>query len=67
MRPTGHRSALWEASWDTASLVAEYGLEYDSTLMDDDKPYRLETPQGTIVELPPHWSGSGPTRRAKSR
>jgi peptidoglycan/xylan/chitin deacetylase (PgdA/CDA1 family) len=56
VRPTGHRSALWEASWDTASLVAEYGLEYDSTLMDDDKPYRLETPQGTIVELPPHWS-----------
>jgi peptidoglycan-N-acetylglucosamine deacetylase len=56
VRPTGHRSALWEASWDTASLVAEYGLEYDSTLMDDDKPYRLETPKGTIIELPPHWS-----------
>jgi peptidoglycan-N-acetylglucosamine deacetylase len=56
VRPTGHRSALWEASWGTASLVAEYGLEYDSTLMDDDKPYRLETPRGTIVELPPHWS-----------
>ena len=56
VRPAGHRSALWEASWDTASLVAEYGLEYDSTLMDDDKPYRLETPKGTIVELPPHWS-----------
>ena len=56
VRPAGHRSALWEASWDTASLVAEYGLEYDSTLMDDDKPYRLETPTGTIIELPPHWS-----------
>ena len=56
VRPTGHRSALWEASWDTASLVAEYGLEYDSTLMDDDKPYRLQTPKGTIIELPPHWS-----------
>jgi peptidoglycan/xylan/chitin deacetylase (PgdA/CDA1 family) len=56
VRPTGHRSALWEASWDTPSLVAEHGLEYDSTLMDDDKPYRLETAHGTIVELPPHWS-----------
>ena len=43
-RATGR--ALWEASWDTPSLVAEYGLEYDSTLMDDDKPYLLETPQG---------------------
>jgi peptidoglycan/xylan/chitin deacetylase (PgdA/CDA1 family) len=54
--PTGHRSALWEASWDTPSLVAEYGLAYDSTLMDDDKPYLLRTPKGTIAELPPHWS-----------
>jgi peptidoglycan/xylan/chitin deacetylase (PgdA/CDA1 family) len=56
VKPKGHRSALWEASWNTPALVAEYGLEYDSTLMDDDKPYLLETPQGTIVELPPHWS-----------
>jgi peptidoglycan-N-acetylglucosamine deacetylase len=56
VRPQGHRSALWEASWDTPALVAEYGLDYDSTLMDDDKPYLLETATGTIVELPPHWS-----------
>jgi peptidoglycan/xylan/chitin deacetylase (PgdA/CDA1 family) len=56
VKPKGHRSALWEASWGTAALVAEYGLEYDSTLMDDDKPYLLETDRGTIAELPPHWS-----------
>jgi peptidoglycan-N-acetylglucosamine deacetylase len=56
VRPGGHRSALWEASWRTPALVAEYGLAYDSTLMDDDKPYLLETPSGTIAELPPHWS-----------
>jgi peptidoglycan/xylan/chitin deacetylase (PgdA/CDA1 family) len=56
VRPKGHRSALWEASWRTPALVAEYGLEYDSTLMDDDKPYLLETDRGTIAELPPHWS-----------
>jgi peptidoglycan/xylan/chitin deacetylase (PgdA/CDA1 family) len=56
VRPRGHRAALWEASWDTPALVAEYGLEYDSTLMDDDKPYLLETERGTIAELPPHWS-----------
>src|SRR4051812_25838228 len=47
--PRGHRSALWEASWDTPALVAEHGLEYDSTLMDDDKPYLLETERGTIA------------------
>jgi peptidoglycan/xylan/chitin deacetylase (PgdA/CDA1 family) len=56
VQPKGHRSALWEASWRTPALVAEYGLEYDSTLMDDDKPYLLATDRGTIAELPPHWS-----------
>jgi peptidoglycan-N-acetylglucosamine deacetylase len=56
VKPRGHRSALWEASWRTPALVAEYGLDYDSTLMDDDKPYLLETERGTIAELPPHWS-----------
>ncbi len=56
VRPLGHRAALWNASWATPNLVAEHGLLYDSTLMDDDRPYRLETGSGEIVELPPHWS-----------
>lgn len=56
VRPQGHRAAMWEATWRTPVLVAEYGLLYDSSLMDDDRPYALETEAGTIVELPPHWS-----------
>jgi peptidoglycan/xylan/chitin deacetylase (PgdA/CDA1 family) len=56
VRPTGHRAALWEASWRTPALVAEYGLRYDSSLMDADRPYRLRTGERTIAELPPHWS-----------
>jgi peptidoglycan-N-acetylglucosamine deacetylase len=56
VRPQGHRAAMWEATWRTPELVAEYGLLYDSSLMDDDRPYALETDAGTIVELPPHWS-----------
>jgi peptidoglycan/xylan/chitin deacetylase (PgdA/CDA1 family) len=55
VEPKGHRAALWEASWRTPELVAEYGLEYDSSLMDADVPYVLETRSGTIAELPPHW------------
>jgi peptidoglycan/xylan/chitin deacetylase (PgdA/CDA1 family) len=51
----GHRAALWEASWATPNLVAEYGLIYDSSLMDADTPYLLETDRGTIAELPPFW------------
>jgi len=56
VRPLGHRAALWNASWLTPKLVAEHGLLYDSTLMDDDRPYVLDTGAGEIVELPPHWS-----------
>jgi peptidoglycan-N-acetylglucosamine deacetylase len=54
--PLGHRSAMWDASWRTAGLVAEHGMRYDSTLMDADFPYLLDTDAGTIAELPPHWS-----------
>lgn len=52
----GYRAALWEATWWTAELVAEYGLRYDSSLMGDDRPYRVGTEAGEIVELPVHWS-----------
>jgi peptidoglycan/xylan/chitin deacetylase (PgdA/CDA1 family) len=54
--PAGHRAAMWEAGWRTLGLVAEYGLRYDSSLMDDDRPYRLRVGGRTIAELPPHWS-----------
>ncbi|HLI58680.1 MAG TPA: polysaccharide deacetylase [Solirubrobacteraceae bacterium] len=56
VRPAGHRAAGWEASWRTPELVAEYGLRYDASLFDDDRPYRLRTTQGEVIELPGHWS-----------
>ncbi|WP_304454265.1 polysaccharide deacetylase [Nocardiopsis sp. YSL2] len=52
----GHRAAMWAATWNTATLVAEHGLVYDSSLMGDDRPYALDTGAGRIVELPVHWS-----------
>jgi peptidoglycan/xylan/chitin deacetylase (PgdA/CDA1 family) len=56
VRPQGYRAPGWEPAWRTPALVAEYGLVYDSSLMDDDRPYVLETGAGAIVELPVHWS-----------
>ncbi|OLS96340.1 polysaccharide deacetylase [Pseudonocardia sp. CNS-004] len=53
---SGHRAALWEASWRTPGLVAEHGLRYDSSLMADDRPYRLAAGGTEIAELPVHWS-----------
>lgn len=53
---SGHRAAMWEATWQTPDLVAEHGLRYDSSLMADDRPYRLAAAGGEIAELPVHWS-----------
>jgi peptidoglycan/xylan/chitin deacetylase (PgdA/CDA1 family) len=52
----GHRAALWGATWQTPSLIAEHGLAYDSSLMGDDRPYQIRTDSTPIVELPVHWS-----------
>jgi peptidoglycan-N-acetylglucosamine deacetylase len=56
VKPEGFRCPSWEPQWRTPALVAEYGLAYDSSLMDADTPYLLETTAGDIVELPVHWS-----------
>jgi peptidoglycan-N-acetylglucosamine deacetylase len=52
----GYRSPSWEPAWRTPRIVAEYGLAYDSSLMDSDRPYLLDTGAGEIVELPVHWA-----------
>jgi peptidoglycan-N-acetylglucosamine deacetylase len=56
VRPEGFRCPSWEPAWRTPALVAEHGLSYDSSLMDDDRPYLLQTASGDLVELPVHWS-----------
>ncbi|UGT57392.1 polysaccharide deacetylase family protein [Nocardia asteroides] len=53
---SGHRAAMWSASEETLSLVAEHELTYDSSLMGDDRPYLVPAVGGPVVELPVHWS-----------
>ena len=43
VKPEGYRTPSWEPSLRTFDLLAEHGFAYDSSLMDDDKPYLLET------------------------
>ena len=50
--PRGYRSPGWELTPGTLSLLPELGFAWDSSLMDDDRPYRH--PNG-VVELPVHW------------
>lgn len=56
VRPAGYRAPMWAATWHTAGLVREHGMVYDSSLMDDDRPYVIGTGHGEIAEIPPHWS-----------
>ncbi len=55
--PVGLRTASWDFSVNTLTIIRDLGLLYDSSLMADDDPYELlddGTPSG-IVELPPEW------------
>jgi peptidoglycan/xylan/chitin deacetylase (PgdA/CDA1 family) len=56
VRPRGYRAPWWELNERTPELLAAAGFAYDSSLMDDDVPYRLATAAGTLIELPVHWS-----------
>ena len=49
--PRGYRSPGWELTPLTLSLLGELGFVWDSSLMGDERPYRL----GSVVELPVHW------------
>ncbi len=52
-RPAGYRSPAWELTPVTLALLVEHGFTHDSSLMGDDRPYRLEA---GLLELPVHWS-----------
>ncbi|MFF0458772.1 polysaccharide deacetylase family protein [Streptomyces mexicanus] len=53
--PTGYRAPNWEMTRHTLDLLGEFGLRYDSSLMDDDRPYAMLSAGRPIAELPPHW------------
>jgi peptidoglycan/xylan/chitin deacetylase (PgdA/CDA1 family) len=51
----GWRAPLYKFSHRSAELLLEAGISYDASLMGDDVPYLIETPRGTLIELPSHW------------
>jgi peptidoglycan/xylan/chitin deacetylase (PgdA/CDA1 family) len=56
-KPRGFRSAAWDLTPATIGIVESLGFVYDSSLMADDRPYRLVAngrPSG-LVELPVEW------------
>lgn len=59
-RPLGYRAPMWETTYATAGLLLDRGFEYDSSLMDGERPYRLAEGPGpgarSLVEIPVHWA-----------
>ncbi|QGK70659.1 polysaccharide deacetylase family protein [Allosaccharopolyspora coralli] len=57
--PTGYRAPWWEMNWHTPELLAERGFRYDSSLLDDDVPYRLQPDAvgaRSLIEIPVDWA-----------
>ena len=55
-KPIGYRAPWWEMNEDSPTLLARHGILYDSSLMDDDRPYILNTGAGDLIEIPVHWT-----------
>jgi peptidoglycan/xylan/chitin deacetylase (PgdA/CDA1 family) len=55
IRPEGFRAPWWELTNSTPGILSEFGIAWDSSLMDDDRPYLLDTGASVLAELPVHW------------
>lgn len=56
-RPIGYRAPLWELTAATFGLLADQGFVYDSSLMADDRPYRMQTGVAApMLEFPVAWA-----------
>tara|TARA_B100000989_G_scaffold218890_1_gene166926 strand:+ start:1297 stop:2181 length:885 start_codon:yes stop_codon:yes gene_type:complete len=53
--PVGYRAPLYNINQQTVELLIAKGFRYDSSMMADDIPYRIETNKGSLWEMPVHW------------
>ena len=54
-RPRGYRAPVYNVTQEVIDLLIEHGFQYDSSLMADDIPYLMQTPNGELYEAPVHW------------
>ncbi len=55
MAPRGYRAPVYNVTRQVLDLLVENNFRYDSSLMADDIPYQMTTPQGSLYEMPVHW------------
>jgi peptidoglycan/xylan/chitin deacetylase (PgdA/CDA1 family) len=49
--PVGYRSPSWQMTRQSLEVITEMGLIYDSSLMGEDRPYRM----GDLIQIPVDW------------
>jgi len=54
-KPRGYRAPVYNVTQEVIDLLIEHGFKYDSSLMADDIPYRMQTVNGELYEMPVHW------------
>lgn len=54
-KPRGYRAPVYSITPAMIDRLIAHGFLYDSSMMADDLPYRVETPTGSLIEVPPHW------------
>jgi peptidoglycan/xylan/chitin deacetylase (PgdA/CDA1 family) len=52
----GYRAPGWELTPVTLAALGQLGFAYESSLMGDDRPYRIAAGSSELVELPVHWT-----------
>ena len=55
-QPAGYRAPGWAMTETTLELLVVNGFTWDSSMMRDDRPYRLQTSSGPLWELPVQWT-----------
>jgi peptidoglycan-N-acetylglucosamine deacetylase len=54
--PAGYRAPGWAITETTLELLGELGFSWDSSLMEDDRIYPVDTRAGPLWELPVQWT-----------
>ncbi|MEL7013393.1 MAG: polysaccharide deacetylase family protein, partial [Pseudomonadota bacterium] len=53
--PRGYRAPVYNITQQVIDLLVKHEFRYDSSLMADDIPYRMQTDAGSLYEMPVHW------------
>ncbi len=53
--PAGYRAPVYNVTQQVIDVLVQHDFRYDSSLMADDVPYRMKTPEGALWEMPVHW------------